>query len=57
MISSVERYIYQDAKLYSDIQIYNKENLKVHDIFIEVSKEFNKIVHNEDGDAFIKTVD
>ena len=57
MISSVARYMNQNPKLYSDIQIYNKENLKVHDTFIEVSREFNKYVEEKDEKSFISTIE
>ena len=57
MISSVARYMNQNPKLYSDIQIYNKENLKVHDTFIEVSREFNKYVEEGDEKSFISTIE
>ena len=57
MISSVARYMNQNPKLYSDIQMYNKEILKVHSTFIEVSNEFNKIVETKDEKNFIKTIE
>jgi prephenate dehydrogenase len=56
MISSVARYMNQNPKLYSDIQMYNKEILKVHSTFIEVSNEFNKFVETKDEENFIKTI-
>ncbi len=56
MISSVARYMNQNAKLYGDIQMYNKENLKVHRTFIEVSQEFNTMVEQEDEKKFIGSI-
>ncbi|MCD5380859.1 prephenate dehydrogenase/arogenate dehydrogenase family protein, partial [Candidatus Gracilibacteria bacterium] len=57
MISSVARYMNQNPKLYSDIQMYNKENLKVHETFMQVSRDFNKYVEQEDEVSFIKTIE
>ena len=57
MISSVARYVWHDAKLYGDIQMYNPEVLKVHDKFMEVLKDFNKAVQNKDEDKFISIID
>lgn len=56
MISSVARYLNQNPKLYSDIQIYNKEVLKVHKIFMETTNDFNNFIKNKDEINFIKTV-
>jgi len=56
MIASVARYIWQDPKLYWDIQMYNPEVLKVHDRFMEVIKDFNETVQNKDEEKFIKII-
>ncbi len=55
MISSVARYLNQNPKLYSDIQIYNKEVLKVHKTFMKTTNDFNKIVKDKNEKKFIKT--
>lgn len=57
IISSVSRYMNQDTNLYSDIQMYNDENLKVHKTFIEVTKDFSKLVKNKDEKWFIEIID
>lgn len=56
MISSVARYMNQNPKLYSDIQIYNKEVLKVHKTFMNVTNDFNNFVKEKDEENFLKTV-
>jgi len=55
LISSVARYIYQDPKLYSDIQIFNEEILEVHDAFTKSAIDFNKFVKEKNSDDFIST--
>lgn len=57
MISSVARYLNQNPKLYSDIQIYNKEILWVHNIFMEVTNDFNNYIKNKDEKSFIDKVE
>jgi prephenate dehydrogenase len=57
MISSVARYLNQNPKLYSDIQIYNTEVLEVHKIFMETTNDFNNFIKNKDEINFIKTVE
>ncbi len=57
MISSVARYLNQNPKLYSDIQIYNKEILSVHKTFMEVTNDFNNYIKNKDENNFIKKVE
>ncbi len=54
MISSVARYMRQNPKLYSDIQIYNTEVLKVHKTFMDVTNDFNTFVKEKDEKGFIK---
>lgn len=56
MISSVARYLNQNPKLYSDIQIYNSEVLEVHKVFMETTNDFNNFIKNKDEENFIKTV-
>lgn len=56
MISSVARYLNQNPKLYSDIQIYNSEVLQVHKVFMETTNDFNNFIKNKDEENFIKTV-
>lgn len=56
MISSVARYVWQDAKLYGDIQMYNKEVLNVHDKFMEVIQDFNKVVQEKNEEEFISII-
>lgn len=36
IISSVARYLWQNPKLYYDIQVHNKEILKVHKVFMRL---------------------
>lgn len=55
IISSVARYLDQNPKLYSDIQIYNPEVLQVHKTFMEVTEHYNRIVKDKDETAFIET--
>lgn len=57
IISSVARYIGQNPKLYSDIQIHNPEVLTVHNTFMEVTQHYNNIVKEWDEKAFIETAD
>lgn len=57
MISSVARYLNQNPKLYSDIQIHNTEVLKVHKTFMKTTNDFNKIVKEKNEKRFIKTVE
>lgn len=57
VISSVSRYMNQDAKLYWDIQMYNDENLKVHKTFIEVTNEFSELIKEKDEEGFIDMID
>lgn len=56
MISSVARYLNQNPKLYSDIQIHNKEILEVHKVFMSVTNDFNNFVKEKDEDNFIDTI-
>jgi len=56
MITSVERYIWQNPKLYSDIQIYNTKILPVHENFIKATKKLNKFIENKDEKGFIWSV-
>lgn len=57
MISSVARYVWHDAKLYADIQMYNKEVLKVHKTFKEVIHNFNHAVETKNEDEFISIIE
>ena len=56
-ISSVARYMSQNPWLYSDIQMYNKEILNVHNTFIKISSKFNKIVEEKDNNTFVETIE
>lgn len=56
MISSVARYIDQNPKLYSDIQIYNDEILDVHHKFMEASEKYHQIIEQKDETGFINAV-
>ena len=57
MISSVWRYVWQNPKLYWDIQMNNTEVLKVHKTFMESTASFNKYVEDKDEDSFIENID
>ena len=57
MISSVARYVWQNPKLYGDIQMYNSEVLGVHKTFMEVTNDFNKFVKDKDEASFISTIE
>ncbi len=57
IISSVARYLDQNPKLYSDIQIHNPEVLEVHKTFMEVTEHYNNIVKSKDEQAFIETAE
>lgn len=56
MISSVARYVWQNPKLYWDIQMFNSKVLEIHDVFMESTKEFNEIVKNKDENSFIQKI-
>lgn len=56
MMSSVSRYMWHDPKLYWDIQMFNKEVLDVHKVFMETSNDFNEFVKNKDEDWFIDMI-
>lgn len=56
MMSSVSRYMWHDPKLYWDIQMFNKEVLWVHKVFMETSNDFNEFVKNKDEDWFIDMI-
>ena len=56
MISSVARYVWHDAGLYADIQMYNPKVLEVHNKFMEVIQDFNKTVQNKDKEWFSKII-
>ncbi len=56
MISSVARYIWQDAKLYADIQMYNTQVLNVHKTFKSVITEFNNAVESKDKNSFLSII-
>ncbi len=57
MISSVWRYVWQNPKLYADIQMNNSEVLNVHKEFIKSTDFFNKIVLEKDEDSFIENIE
>jgi len=57
MISSVWRYVWQNPKLYADIQMNNWEILKVHKEFMKSMQEFNNFVLEKDEDAFIENIE
>jgi len=52
MISSVGRYLSQNPQLYADIQMYNAEVLKVHEVFLETSKDFHTAVKEKNIEKF-----
>lgn len=56
IISSVARYVWQNPKLYGDIQMYNKEVLEVHKVFMNVTNDFNRFVREKDEISFINTI-
>ena len=56
MISSVARYVWQNPKLYGDIQMYNDEVLAVHKVFMEVTNDFNRFIKNKDEESFVNTI-
>ena len=56
-LSSVARYMSQNPWLYADIQMYNKEILNVHSVFMEVSAKFNKFVEEKNEKEFISTIE
>jgi len=56
IISSIWRYIWQNPKLYADIQMNNSEILKVHNKFIESIQEFNNFVLKKDENSFIRKI-
>lgn len=57
MISSVSRYMNQNPKLYSDIQLYNDEVLEVHKVFMQATEDFSLYVKNKNEDDFIWTIE
>jgi len=56
-LSSVARYMHQNPWLYADIQMYNKEILEVHKVFMETSSKFNKFVEEKNEKEFIETIE
>lgn len=56
MISSVARYIDQNPKLYSDIQIYNDEIIDVHHKFMQATDKYHQIIEQKDETWFINSV-
>lgn len=57
MISSVWRYVWQNPKLYWDIQMNNTEVLTVHKEFMKSTEKFNKYVEEKDEDSFIENIE
>jgi len=57
MISSVWRYVWQNPKLYWDIQMNNSEVLSVHKEFMKSTEKFNKYVEEKDEDSFIENIE
>ena len=57
MINSVARYVGHDPKLYGDIQMYNTEILEVHNKFMDVIKDFNKVIRAKDENWFLKIIE
>lgn len=57
MTSTVARYMNQNPWLYADIQMTNSENLNVHEVFIQVAKDFNEFVKSNDKESFVNTVE
>ena len=56
MISSVGRYVWQNPKLYADIQMNNSEVLNVHKEFMKSMQEFNNFVLEKDEQSFIENI-
>jgi len=56
LIASVLRYVWHDPKLYWDIQMYNPEVLKVHEVLMDVMTDFNKAVLEKNEDRFIQII-
>lgn len=54
--STIARYMNQNPLLYADIQMSNQQNLNVHEVFINVAKDFNEFVKNNDKIWFVDTV-
>lgn len=52
LTASIWRYLSQWPWLYADIQMYNPEIINVHEVFIQVANEFNKMVKSKNRDEF-----
>ena len=57
MINSVARYVGHDPKLYWDIQMFNTEILNVHNEFMGVIKDFNKVIEAKDEYWFLNIIE
>ena len=57
MISSVERYLGQNPKLYADIQMHNDEVLWVHEKFLETAANFHSSVKQKDIQKFCSDIE
>ena len=54
LISLVWRYMSQNGRLYAEIQANNQLNQKMQEIFINVAKDFNKLIFKDkDLDSFV----
>ena len=56
MMSSVARYVWQNPKLYSDIQMFNDEVLSVHKVFMEASEDFNGFIKDKNENSFVSMI-
>ncbi len=57
MISSVERYLSQNPRLYADIQMFNEEVLEVHEKFLETAHNFHTSVKNRELEKFCSDIE
>ena len=57
MISSVGRYVWQNPKLYADIQMNNSEVLNVCKEFMKSVQEFNNFVLEKNEKSFIDNIE
>lgn len=57
MISLISRYMNQNPRLYADIQIHNNQNIDMHDVFINVAKDFSGFVKDADVESFVWTLE
>lgn len=57
MIASVARYIWHNANLYVDIQMYNSQVKDVHKIFMNTLSDFNKCVEDSNSKGFLQIIE